>query len=547
MQFIIDFKNDATDAEISTYLASFDCLVVRTFDSYQKIYLVESETQPPMVVIVDSIINDEENPIQLLSYVDSAPETYPKTSFATHADADWWKVISANESDLSLDTQTIFRRGADATVYIMDSGVMNSHPDFVNADISTIYSFNGDSADYNGHGTAIASIIAGEKCGIASPKVRAVKIFQKDVPTLQSHIIAALDAIIEHVSLNPKSLPIVNMSWSIPKNAYIESKIQLLMDMGIIVIVAAGNSGTAIENVTPASMADVCTVGAYDPDLEPCDFSNYTGGLSNTFEPNNTGALDVWAPGVLIQIAQLDGTYTFGVGTSMATAVHTAAMAYNSFIYVLSDGTVPSVISSDVYLVALGSSGRKGLLHLTEKYNDSINAITTFATSYDGDNNGKQLAAVMNYRFIAKSGERVEKMFVNELVTDSYKLGSPLPEGLNIDGGWLVGTVETSEPYVFQTTLTYTTHSGFEAEGSITIAIVPENMAPEDAGFDEELMIKLLGNGCRPEPIGGGRYSCDGTCAVLGGSCIDICGQGSSGKAGNLTCYCTGGYTQYCQ
>lgn len=541
MQFIIDFKNDASEEAISHYLAAAECLIVRTFDSYQKVYLVEADVRPPLSSIVESIINDGENPIELLSYPVQAGEFYPQVTFATEEDADWWKVASAHNPDLSQPTQTVDRRGDGAVVYIVDSGVMGSHDDFEYVDVSTLYSFNGDPEDFNGHGTALASVISGETCGITAAKIKSVKIFQSGVTTLQSHMVAAFDAILQDAALNPNLFPIVNLSWSIPKNEYIESKIRFLIENGITVISAAGNNGVPIENVTPASMPEVCAVGAYNQDFEPADFSNYSGDISNTAQPVNTGALDIWAPGTIIKIALINGGYGYTNGTSIAAAIHSAAVAYNSFCLVLSDGTTPSVVSATPYLSAVISSGKEGILQLSEQYQNSVNKVTRFATSYDGDN-GTVLGSTSKFTILARSGEKIEKMFLNELVADTFELGQPLPEGFEIDNGWLIGLINVDEPTVFKTTIAYTTHGGRLITGTVTIAMLPAGMEIQDAGLDRALEINLLDT-CGPTlNTPGTLWYCGGNCVTTGGLCVDACG-GPGYKdplAGELQCYCNG-------
>jgi subtilisin family serine protease len=541
MQFIIDFKNDASEDAISHYLASAECLIVRTFDSYQKVYLVESDARPPQSGIVESIINDSENPIELLSYPITEGEYYPQVTFATEDNVDWWKVASSSNPDLSAPTQTIDRRGAGAVVYVVDSGVMGSHDDFEYVDVSTLYSFNGDPQDFNGHGTAIASVISGEVCGIADAKIKSVKIFQSGVTTLQSHMIAAFDAILQDAALNPDLFPIVNLSWSIPKNEYIESKIRFLIESGITVVAAAGNNGVPIENVTPASMPEVCAVGAYTQDFEPADFSNYSGDISNTAEAVNTGALDIWAPGTMIKVALTNGGYGFIGGTSIAAAIHSAAVAYNSFCLVLSDGTTPAIVSATPFLSAVISSGKKGILELSEQYQNSVNMVTRFATSYDGDN-GTVLGVTSNYVMLAKSGVKLEKMFLNELVADTFELGEPLPDGFEIDNGWIVGTVNVDEPTIFKTSIVYTTHGGRIIEGTVTIVMMPEGMEVQDAGFDNALEINLLNSCTRQLNTPGTLWYCGGDCFTTGGQCVDRCGGAGykDPEFDNLVCYCNG-------
>lgn len=547
MQYIIDFKNSTTQQEIEQYLLDEDCLVIRTFDAYNKVYLVEALSRPQETDIIEYIVDDEANPLTLLSVEYSANGSgvkYDMVSFANDDD-NWWKVASSFAPDLEQSEFSVERRGSAATVYIVDSGIQASHPEFSGVDISTIYTFNGNDQDVNGHGTAIASIIAGNTCGIASPKIRALKVFEKGTPTLQSHLLAALDTILNDWMSNPKTFPIVNLSWSIPKNTYIESKIQVLIDAGMVVVAAAGNSGVPIEDVTPASMSQVCTVGAYDQDFTPADFSNYTGAVSNTENQTNSGALDVWAPGVLIRAAKLDGTLSTTAGTSMAAAIHTAAVAYNCSNFTLSDGSVPDTVRLSPHYIASSSISNRGILILSDKYESSINATSIFNTKYDGDG-GTSLSSAKKINLAVKSGDLLEKIILRDLVSDKIVLNDPLPAGFTIDNGWLRGRASVDQTVVFSTSTSYVTHGGREIHGQLTLVILAENETIEDSSIDPELKMTLLDTcGVTGSP---GAYFCGGNCATTGGICEDACkaDHGPKANPGAFFCYCTGAGTLEC-
>lgn len=540
MQFIIDFKNDATQESIDSYLASNGCTVKETYDSFEKVFVVEAAGAPPISEIVDTVINDSQNPIQLLSYPVEPGKTYPEVSFGTSVNDEWWKVASVMNPDFNKPVQTYDRRGQTATVYIVDSGVMSGHSELQYVDVSHLYAFNGDIVDHNGHGTALASIIAGANLGLAAPRIKSVKIFQDGVSTLQSHLLAAFDAIIQDVATNPNTMPVVNLSWSIPKNEYIEDKIRLLIAGGAVVVASAGNSGTAIENVTPASMPEVCTVGAYGQDLKPCSFSNYTGDLPTTQGDTNHGAIDVWAPGEQIAIALLDGSIGHASGTSLAAAIHSAAVAYNSFSSVLSDGT-PVLAMMDLGVNFLrANSGRAGMLVLEGVYANSPNISTRFTTCYDGQD-GTNYPNTSKFNAFTESGKLFQRMAFHPLVVESYSFAEPLPAGLTIDNGWITGTLTTgSTPTVYTNTVTYTKYSGVQVTAPFTLVVIPEGTTPETSGLDQEVVVKL--QACS-SVLSSGYYVCDGSCGS--GYCTDAC-SGPFKSPGRNYCYCFNGMYEDC-
>ena len=50
--YIIDFVNDATDTDINEYLSACGATVIKTFNAFEKVVLVECLTEPPANDIV---------------------------------------------------------------------------------------------------------------------------------------------------------------------------------------------------------------------------------------------------------------------------------------------------------------------------------------------------------------------------------------------------------------------------------------------------------------------------------------------------------------
>jgi hypothetical protein len=264
----------------------------------------------------------------------------------------------------------------------MDSGILHTHSEFTNADINFLYTINDNYTDNNGHGTAIASVIVGQTCGITSSKLKIVKIFEQNYTTRQSDLLSAFDAIITDKLNNLNKPSILNISWSISKNTYIENKILFLINAGVYVICSAGNSGMPIGDVTPASMSEVISVGSYNKDFQPCDFSSYTpapGSIGTTNNETNFGPLDGWAPGVDIMAAKLDGGLANVAGTSISAGLASAVLAYNldDFVHVGSEGIGWKDMPNNIMVTKVFF--RTDLLELDEtKYDRLSNRILTW-------------------------------------------------------------------------------------------------------------------------------------------------------------------------
>lgn len=440
MKIIVDFKNDASDQDINAFLLENNLTIVQEFNNFEKTYLVEGTVIPPKSDIIEHVIQDDDHHISLLSTVIVSDQNYGKqtltgsTLTVANDQQNWWKSYVIKNPKLEESSYTIDRRGQNATVYVLDSGIELSHPEFSERNVFNLWSFNNDFTDKKGHGTAIASVITGKTIGLTDATVKSVKIFDPNTPTKQSDLLNALDVIINDVIDNQIDFSVVNCSWIIDKNIFIENKMRTMMDVGIFIVAAAGNSGHAIENVTPASMDEVVTIGAFNDQLMPCDFSNYTGASLTSLTENavNHGELDGWAPGQDIYAAGLNGSYGNVCGTSIAAGIHSAVIAYNLgyFTPELQAGM------SNKNFYNIYSLSRKDLLNLSDpRYASSKNLISTaHETLY--------LPNIMTYNWFiqGKSDTYVSSNLFNPQYTSTLEILGELPPDYKIyPSGKLVG------------------------------------------------------------------------------------------------------------
>jgi len=552
MKFLVDFKADALDADISAYLQQHGCTVLKEWDNFDKIFLVESNAMPPVAAITDRITEENHLAISPLdvtilnpyfgTHRDPAKET---VTIDVNDDKDWWKNYSRGQPEFSNPTTTIQKRGKNISVYIMDSGIEASHPEFANTDITNIYSVTpGDFSDHAGHGTGIASVIAGATCGVTEAKIKIVKIFDPNHTTTEHEFLDALDAVInDHVD---GTYSVLNASWSIPKNEWVENKLRILEDEGVFIVAAAGNSGTSIEDVTPASMIDVITVGAYNADLKPCNFSDYSGGsmISVTGDAVNHGELDGWAPGEKIWAAGLNGTYGFVAGTSIAAGITSAILASNLTHQVYEDtgerveGYESAKISTAVISSATIIFRRPDLLDLADpKYQNSINLIATFNDRDLFTNNQAPDEFTLSYRI----GEQKQGVRLYEpTLTKSIEWITPLPDNfVVIPDGRLYGNPDTSQgPSPGEAYKTYvssfirTSIDDTQETITVNIFVLPENFEPSSLPSDDPVHITLLFNCSGPGTVcsTNGGFACNNACS-------NACCTSGAGKD-SFNCIC---------
>jgi len=440
MNILIDFKDSASQTEIDRYLSENNCTILSVFDKFKNVYHVYCLTQPPITSIIEHL-EDNAVPIRLLNQTVSMFQSMKEIDIDNNNENNWWKLASIYD----VDFQNSFRHkiyGEHVKIYVVDSGIDITHEEFSNSNITNLWSFNNDFTDQNGHGTAIASLLVGKTCGLTDASVQSVKIFDQNQTTYLSDIVSAFNAIANDYNSN-QNFGVINLSWAMPRNSFIDSKIETLIKLGLVVVAAAGNDSSPVSEITPAGIEDVFTIGAYNEQFVPCNWSNYTGSsdLPVTNGQVNTGALDGFAPGENIYVALPGNQYGLVSGTSFAAPIHAGAIAYVIDLHCYTvDGNIDLTSFGFLRLkenVELFTFGRRNILTLDYEYAYSLNRITT----YPGANHGSVRRIPFN-QIGFLSGKNKSVILFYPTNTVSVEILDPLPEGLVItDTGLLSGTV----------------------------------------------------------------------------------------------------------
>ncbi|NBE94132.1 peptidase [Nonomuraea sp. KC401] len=224
--------------------------------------------------------------------------------------------------------------GSGVTVAVLDTGVDGTHPDLKDRIAESTSFVPGEEVkDVNGHGTHVASTVAGTGAasdgankGVAPGARLAVgKVLGDDGFGQESWIIAGM----EWAAARAK---VVNMSLGSSEPDGGAGPMAVAVDTlsqqhGTLFVIAAGNSGGKGTIGSPGSAASALTVGAVDKADKRAGFSS-RGPLSGTYGLKP----DISAPGVAINAAHsaydtgASGPYKELSGTSMATP-HVAGAA----------------------------------------------------------------------------------------------------------------------------------------------------------------------------------------------------------------------------
>lgn len=553
MNYILDFADNLTEAQVQADAANKGITLIKQYGQFGNVYLGSADSEPSVDANLVSVVVDDPNGIQLLGVDVTLTDSTEIQTFDIAENQNWWKLASINRIDFDEPQHTHTVRGQRSTVYILDSGIKSDHPEFAGKDITLLHSFTGEFADTNGHGTAIASIIAGNTCALAAPKLKIVKIFQNGTPTLQSDLVSALDSLLNDFIANSRLPSVVNISWAIPYNEYINSKFQFMINQGMYIIASAGNSGQPIADVTPACVSDVVVVGSYNQSLAPSNFSNYTGGsdISYTANGTNYGELDGWAPGEQIWAANLVGTYSYAAGTSLSAAIASGAFAYNIDNMALTDDfNYDNILMGNNFYQSLKAQTfiKKDLLTLTGNYTNSINKIATYRSNLSAGITSIVTtivpAGTTGYQYALNRTKGIKRITCND----------NLPTGVEFSnyGVLSVTSDNIDEPFVklVDTNLTVHFDDGITSNMQLLVYVTKQ-------GYNKETLISEFQSEIEQDPVLNITLQTDAHCLDAIGSpfcseidCFAYCAQLGLGnglcqwygpKSGeNCACICEG-------
>jgi subtilisin family serine protease len=230
-----------------------------------------------------------------------------------------------------------FGDGKGVHVYVFDTGIRSSHEQFEGRVIAE-YDNSADNfgnpvckkswnpaacaQDRHGHGTHAAGTAGGKSMGVAkSVTLHAIKVLDKNGDGHTNNILQAIDYAISNVEMPA----VFSMSLGSSKQGEAwKEAVDKAVKKGIVVVAAAGNTGTDACKLSPANCPSAITVGSTDKKDKRSIFRS---GL--TIGGSNIGpCVDIFAPGSSITSAWADddSSYKSKSGTSMACP-HVAGVA----------------------------------------------------------------------------------------------------------------------------------------------------------------------------------------------------------------------------
>ena len=218
---------------------------------------------------------------------------------------------------LNLDEVHKYADGTDIRIALLDSGVNQQHPVFGGLQIEQFDATDGQVSKQDGHGTAVASLIAAQtgmtgivpNADLLSARTFTYSSRWRRMVGETYYLLQGLDWAVL------KGARVFNMSFAGPEDGLMRAALTATMKTDAVIIAAAGNNGAKAAPAYPAAYDGVIAVTATDQ-------------RNRLYRHANRGKyILVAAPGVNILAADGQDGYSRKSGTSMAAAHVTGIVA----------------------------------------------------------------------------------------------------------------------------------------------------------------------------------------------------------------------------
>jgi len=348
--YIVAFKDTTTVQQVSSFMSDLQSLHGVSFKyTYKEVFLgFSAKLNKEQLMLVRT------HPQVDLVEENQKVSTYQRGPCTATADNSDWGLSRISSREIITDGEYYYppKAGAGVDVYVIDTGIYVQHHDFEGR---AIFGYKAEddwpNTDDDGHGTHVASTVAGKLYGVAKKaSLIAVKVLGSDGSGSYAGVISGVDYSVARRKSTGKP-SVGNMSLGGGFSSLMNQAVNAASKAGVLMVVAAGNSNTDACNSSPASATDVICVGATEigPGNRPDEsidvrayFSNY-GTCTHVFAPG-VAILGAWIGGVSASRSIS--------GTSMASP-HVAGVA-TLFLDAAPSSTFAAIRSQIVTVASMG-------------------------------------------------------------------------------------------------------------------------------------------------------------------------------------------------
>lgn len=220
--------------------------------------------------------------------------------------------VPLNNEDLSYPFSYVYEPEVRPLVYIMDTQVWTQHPQFAGR-AETVQSYVNDLNDttkpFPPHGTHVTGLVGAARYGVQKwAHLLSVVTLNRAGQGSFGNVLNGATWIAADAAKRASPLPaVVNLSLAGGKSTVVNAAMDALVDAGLVVVVAVGNSHVDACTQSPASATKPVKVAASDSKDQFASFSNWG------------TCVDIIAPGVIIQSSAPYNKMITMSGTSMSS------------------------------------------------------------------------------------------------------------------------------------------------------------------------------------------------------------------------------------